>query len=249
MFRAHLRLIAAFLVLGIVGGGGHRDVLCLAQLPPAISASPAGEILALEKDPPKRIDVGARVFNEAMDLMLRGEVAAAHAQLSGLVKTYTDSEAYSKSRRILGEVNMDRLLSDVRTPGKVDYVVKSGDSLNKIAAQQKTTVDYIIMANNLQGLTLQRGDKLVVCPLDFSVNVSLSEKTVTLLQDGKFFKEYPIRVARNTREADTKLESRSAFANGRAILVGREGYVGSEKWLSCGKGRHLWTVHGGDARR
>ena len=171
-----------------------------------------------------------------MDQMRQGKVAAAHAQLSALVRTYQDSSAYPKARRILGEVHMDRLLSNMRTPGKVDYLIKGGDSLNRIAAQQKTTVDYIVFVNDLQGLTLQKGASLLLKQLDFSANVSLSDKTFILLRDEKFIKEYPIRAARNIRPADTKVESKSAFAKNRSVRIGQTGYIGSEKWLTCGKG-------------
>jgi hypothetical protein len=238
MFRAQLKLIAAFLVLGIVAAAVVGMFYAWTNyLEPSFQARQ--EILDLEKDPPKRIDVGAREFGEAMEQMQRGEVAAAHSQLSMLVRTYADSSAYSKSRRILGEVNMDRLLSDIRTPGKKDYLVQRGDSLNKIASDQKTTVDYVIMVNGLQGLTLQIGDQLVVCELSFSVDVSVSGMTVTLLRDKKFFKEYPIRLVRKIRPTDTKVESRSAFAGTRTVRVGKPGYVGSDKWLTCGKNINL----------
>ena len=238
MFRAQLKLIAAFLVLGIVAAavvGMHYAWKNF--LEPSFKAS--REIAALERDPPIRIDVGIREFEQAMGKMKQGDVAAAHLQVSKLVKTYSDSEAYSKSRRILGEVNMDRLLSDVRTPGKVDYEVRSGDSLYKIAAQQNTTVDYIVQVNELQGITLQKGERMMLCELNFSVFVRLGEKTLILLRDGKFFKEYPIRAIRGVRSADTKLESRSAFVGNRNVRLGKEGYIGSEKSLTCGKGISL----------
>ncbi len=127
MFRAHLRLLAAFLVLGVVAAAVVGMFYAWSNyLEPSFQARQ--EIFDLEKVPPKRIDVGAIEFLEAMDQMRQGKVAAAHLQLSSLVKTYADSSAFSKSRRILGEVNMDQLLSNVRTPGKTDYVVKGGDS-------------------------------------------------------------------------------------------------------------------------
>jgi hypothetical protein len=235
MFRAHLKLLAALLILGIVAAAVvGMFYVWQNYLEPSFQARQ--EILTLEKDPPVRIDVGKREFSRAMERMKRGEVAAAHQQLSKLVKTYADSAAYSASRRILGEVNMDRLLSDMRTPGKKTYTVQSGDSLNKIASQERTTVDYIIQVNELQGITIQRGEQMIVCELDFSLNVSLANRTVTLLRKGKFFKEYTIRIVRGIRPADTKIEARAAFANDRPVQLGREGYIGSEKWLTCGKG-------------
>ena len=150
MFRAQLKLLAAFLVLGIVAATvAGMAYVWRNYLEPSFQARQ--EILTLEKQPPKRIDVGKREFAQAMERMRRGEVVAAHKQLSKLVKTYADSSEYSKSRRILGEVNMDRLLSNMRTPGKKTYTVQSGDSLNKIASEKNTTVDYIIQVNDLQG--------------------------------------------------------------------------------------------------
>ena len=235
MFRAHLKLVAAFLVLGIVAASVVGMVYAWRNyLEPSFQARQ--EILDLEKQAPKRIDVGNRVFLEAMEHMNAGDVVAAHKKLSQLVTTYDDSESYADSRRILGEINMDQLLSDVRTAGKIDYEVVSGDSLNRIASRQKTTVDYIMLVNGLSGLTLQRGDRLLVSELDFKVTVNLGDKTLRLEKDDKAFKDYPIQLARGVRPTDRKLESRSAFHDGRAVSVGRDGYIGSEKWLSCGIG-------------
>ena len=233
MFRAYLKIVAAFIVLGIVAAAAIGMFYAWKNyLDPSLQAHQ--EIVDLEKEPPKRIDVGIKVFDSAMDLMKEGDVSGAHRELSSLVTSYQDSSTYGSSRRIIGEINMDQLLSDVRTPGKVDYEVKSGDSLNKIASQQKTTVDYILAVNGLRGTTLQRGDRLLVAPLEFTVHVYLAEKKLVLLQNDKFFKEYPIRVERGIRPTDKKLASRSAFADGKSVRVGRPGYVGSEKWLNFG---------------
>ena len=96
MFRAHLRLIAAFLVLGIVAAAVVGMYYAWHNyLQPSLQARQ--EILDLEKDPPKRIDVGIGVFDEAMEHMNNGDVAAAHKDLSTLVTTYEDSAAYESS--------------------------------------------------------------------------------------------------------------------------------------------------------
>ena len=77
---------------------------------------------------------------------------------------------------------------------------------------------------------------MIVCELDFSVNISLGEHALTLLRKGKFFKEYTIRLVRGIRPTDTAIESRAAFADERLVRLGQKGYVGSEKWITCGKG-------------
>ena len=65
MFRAHLKLIAAFLVLGIVAAAVVGMFYAWRNyLEPSRQARQ--EILDLEKEPPKRIDVGIGVFEEAM---------------------------------------------------------------------------------------------------------------------------------------------------------------------------------------
>jgi len=231
MFRAHLRLIAAFLVLGIVSASAIGMVkVWQDHLHPSILARQ--EILEMEKKPPPRIDRGNQEFAKAMKQMAQRDIAAAHKTLSDLVMTYRDSESVPESMRILGEINMDRLLSRFRTPGKVDYEVVGGDSLIRIAGKTNTTVDYIIQVNDLKSHVLHKGDRLMVCELNFEINVSLSDKTVTLLRDGKFFKKYPIRMTRGVRAVDTKVESRAAYIGERSVRLGKEGYTSSEKWVS-----------------
>ncbi len=56
------------------------------------------------------------------------------------------------------------------------YTIKSGDSLNKLAAQFNSSVAYIKSINNIKGLKIKRGDKIIIpIPKEPKDYYSLSE--------------------------------------------------------------------------
>jgi LysM repeat protein len=127
-----------------------------------------------------------------MSLIRRGEMEAAREKLTEIIDIYRDSERNAAARDVLGEMNMDRLFSRVPMPGKLEYTVgrTRQDNLNAIAGKFRTTISYIKRVNNLLGNVIHPGDRLVLYPLDFEVEVRLGEKRLTVLKDGRFFKDY-----------------------------------------------------------
>ena len=48
------------------------------------------------------------------------------------------------ARRIVGEMNLDEILSTSHMAGKTNHIVKSGDSFLGIASRYKTSIDCIM---------------------------------------------------------------------------------------------------------
>jgi hypothetical protein len=57
----------------------------------------------------------------------------------------------------------------------------------------KTTPELIMRSNNLSDVMLRIGQKLMISPAEFSLIINKKDKKVALLNNGKFFKQYPIR--------------------------------------------------------
>jgi len=67
------------------------------------------------------------------------------------MRYYPESAKFVEAKRILGEINLDLLISESPAPWKDKYTVKSGDpGLAAIASRHKTTVDFIMRANGAQ---------------------------------------------------------------------------------------------------
>ncbi len=193
----------------------------------------------LAQNPPEAPDPGITRYREAMRLIEQEQRLVARDQLLDLVRHYQDSSRYQDAKRVIGEINADLLLSDLPGAHKADYIVRRGDSLLAIANRNQTTVDFIMRANNLVNASIHPGDRLVVAALEFEAVISLGHQTLTLLKDGRFFKEYPlqeIRLPDGVRVPfSTELREKTAWAGDSRVTFNQSGYQGADKWLQCGR--------------
>ena len=95
--------------------------------------------------------------------MATGQFDDAREKLLFIVNFYPLSNSAAEARRLLGELNLDEILSTDVMEGKSVHTVVSGDSFLKIANKYDTTLDCIMHLNGLQRLDrLHPGDELVV---------------------------------------------------------------------------------------
>lgn len=186
-------------------------------------------------------DPAATSFNKAMEAVAAGEIDSAHDQFTRLLKVYPSSPRGPEVRRILGEINLDRLFSRSPMPGKRDYIVKSGDSLARIEKGSLTTIPFLKQLNNLTSLNLQPGDRLVYQPLEFELEVDLSDATLTVRQkaaaglEPTFFKAYPlvgvVLPPHFPKTLVSRIQEKVAWLDGRKILVTDPKYSFARKRL------------------
>jgi len=242
MAKTQLKLLLFLIVLGITLG-------CMATayyiydkvLKPekAIQDQMAG----MKKVDMPRIDPGAKRFEVAVEQIKQGRIMEGREALYKMLQQFPDSATCSEAKRIIGEINLDELYSINQKAGKKDYIVQPGDSLALIASRQGTNMDMIVRLNGLMGITLQPGDHLTLVPLDFSVVVDVSNKTVTLRRKvgdkEYFFKEYSatdLRLPPGIKVPfETEVRGKSAVADGKSVLSTDPRYVDAEKWLPGSK--------------
>ncbi len=94
----------------------------------------------------------------------------------------------------IARLGMELVTSPRPMKGKVDYLIQSGDSLSSITAKFNCPTLLIQKANNIKETARVRvGDRLFILDHpDFSVIVSKSQNTLTLLLGGQFFKKYSV---------------------------------------------------------
>ena len=239
MFLAYLRVIFAFLALLFVAFGVAVLVYFWEHHVKPSRAARA-RIAELEKSNPERVDLGAKVFEQALVKLRMSDFEGAYPHLAEIMASYPDSDRYRAAKRIIGEHNLDRLLSNDAMAGKEEYIVQSGDSLSRIASRTKTTMQYIVQINNLLGTTLRKGEQLIICPLDFSLSIDLSDKTLQVLSGEKFFKEYDILghrfPPRTGSDFDSSIAAKEAYdENGKGVAFGTDNYVTTSKYLRLEK--------------
>ena len=84
-------------------------------------------------------DVSLPEFQAAAKLRQEGKLLEARDALATLLQRFPNGLHTEEAKDLLGQVNIEMLFSDYRSPEKQEYVVRSGDVLAKIAAKTKTT--------------------------------------------------------------------------------------------------------------
>lgn len=233
MARVYIRILASLFALAVLAGTvlGAYYIYRETYLP---EKQRTQEVKNLLSTTAPKADPGKKQFDQAMELIRHGEMEAAKQMLTEITEVYRDSSRYQDSRRVLGEMNLDRLFSRAPMPGKLEYSIARGDSLQVVAKRFRTTLSYIKRVNNLLGSVVHPDDRLIVYPLDFTMQVDLVSKRLTLLKEGRFFKEYDIaglHLPYPSLPEQTTIGDKPAWIDNKKIQPTDERYTGSRKWL------------------
>src|SRR5207248_4558468 len=143
-----------------------------------------------EVTPGPRIDLTAPEYEAAAKLRQDGKLPEARAALTAFVQKYPTSPHADEAKDLLGEMNIDILLSRTPSPEKEEYIVKPGDVLQKVGHKVKSTPELIMRMNNMSGTMLHIGEHLLISHPDFAIVVQRKPKLLVLLNRGGFFKQY-----------------------------------------------------------
>jgi hypothetical protein len=185
------------------------------------------------------IDPGEKAFQKAHELLALGNILEAREKLINIVTSYPSSPSAPVARRIVGEMNLDEILSTAHMEGKQAHVVKRGNSFLSIAAEHSTTLDCIMYLNGMMELkNIQPGEELVVMPLNFRLLIEPQRKVLSIWDGGRFIREYPILqlgVPGKLPPRKTKISSKSAELDGHQIAPQSKDYRTAEKVIQIAK--------------
>ena len=202
----------------------------------------AGSVLRVQKeeDFAKLLDAaempdfepGDRAFSKAHELIALGKIAEGREKLMAIVNVFPTSTAAPKARRIVGEMNLDEILSSDFTEGKTNYEVKRGDSYFAIAGRNETSLDILMHLNGMMELkNLQPGDELQLMPLNYRIVIEPQRKSLSLWDGAKFICEYIIvhmdGVSLNSGK--TAIASRRATLDGKNVDTTAKNYRATSK--------------------
>lgn len=187
----------------------------------------------------ERPDLGKRHFDAAVVLLREGELVSARDRLLYLMKYFPESATHAEAKRIVGEVNMDLLLSRIPVPGKSEHTVRRGEALVTIARRNQTTIDYIMRANGKSSEFIFPDEVLTVYPLNFRVEIDLKKETVTVFDGDAYFKQYAILDRHLPPDlkapVSTSVSERVAWFENRPINFIDPNYMDCSKWLRTGR--------------
>jgi len=185
------------------------------------------------------IDPGEKAFQKAHELLALGNLPEARERLTTIVNLFPSSSSAPISRRILGEMNLDEILSTSHMDGKTNHIVKRGNTYIGIAAEFQTNIDLILHLNAMMELkSLHPGDELIVMPLNFRILIEPQRKALSLWQGGRFIREYPllqISSAATLTKQTTTIGSKLANLDGKNVQSTSEEYRGADKIIQLTK--------------
>src|SRR5256884_6735458 len=231
------------LALAIFGGAAWFGYNTFVKEEMEVKKEQRGEVTPLPA-----VDVSLPEFEAAVKLHQDGKLTEARDALVAFIQEYPNGKHLDEARDILGEVNTAILLSRHPSPEKIEYIVKPGDVLAKIARKLKTTPEMIMRMNNMSGTMLRIGDRLLISHPDFSMVIQRKANLIVVLNHGAFFKQYHVREAKLPQKQPAKITAKvaetMAWKGGKRVGLGTKEYLASTRWvrLAGAAGYTLYSV-------
>jgi LysM repeat protein len=223
-------LFAFLLAVVIFGSAAFFGYHIIIKPEMAVRAEQNGEV----PDEPK-VDISLPEFQAAAKLRQDGKLNEARSALTSFLQKYPNGMHTEEAKDLLGDVNMDILLSRYPSPEKQEYLVKSGDVLARVASKTKSTPELIMRTNNLNGTMLHIGERLLISHPEFSLFIQRKAHSITLLDKGAFFKRYHIRTVKTPPKTPPRITTRVAETMGwqgdKRVGFGSKEYIGSVRWI------------------
>ena len=241
-----IKLLKALVILGLVTmlvGGGAGAYYFLIQQP---KEQDEKEAHAAAPDGQPTPDPSTPDFEKIRDLRRNQQYADAHAAAEAFLMRYPDSAYRDDAETMLGELNVQDLMSNAPGPDKIDYTVQRGDVIDRVAHKTRCNEELLFQANGLDRTMLRIGQKLRIPQVDFAVEVHLKQHKVVVLNHGRFFRSYLIEnskpVARKFPDIHTKVQEKIATKDGRRVAFGAKDYPGSLRSLTLA-GQPGYTIN------
>jgi len=230
-------LTILFLVAGILGGSGYfiyelyykEKKLDYVEKSAAPTPTPA---------PTPHPALAA--FDTLKPVLAQNTVEARDA-LAAHLSSYPESPKAAEARAALGRINLALFRDPVATPSNTLYTVKKGDSLDRIKSQFKTNSELIYWANGMTSINLQIGQQLLIPVVDTAVVIDRAASTVSLMNAGAFFKEYPAVSMTLTGQAakgevEAKVADRITRKGEARVAFGAKDYAEAERTVLINPG-------------
>ena len=227
-FKTLTLLILGLLIFGSAGYFGY-----ILFIKPARAERKEKAAEAVAPAPKATPDPAIPEFQRLKKLQATGVTPSLRDSWNNWIEANPKSPLLPEGRRLLGSANMALIFQPNENPSLITYTVVKGDSLAKIASKQHSNAELIQKANQLPGINLQIGQQLVIPQLKLSLELDRAAKTLTLLDNGNYLKEYPLLSAppapSTPAKISTKVLDKSAIAGSKRLAFGDKAYATSEK--------------------
>jgi len=138
------------------------------------------------------------VLRNAAEKLAAGKTLEAYRLLSDALLRDPQAKRGAEFRARLTKLSEQVFFSDkVIVPHSIGHTVVRGDTLDKLRASNKTTIELLRRMNGLKGNTLRIGQHLKIVPGGFDVQVDKSDFRLTVTKDGLWVREFKIGLGKN----------------------------------------------------
>jgi len=138
-----------------------------------------------------------KLLNQARQFEAKGELLEAKSIYQKLVNDFTESPEVANWQTKAEDINIKLLFSPAITPRSIIYQIKSGDTLNKIAREYKTTPELIMKSNNISDSLIIPGRKIKIWNAPFSILVDKSQNIMLLKSNEEVVKTYIVSTGKD----------------------------------------------------
>jgi len=179
-------------------------------------------------------DPGIPDFQRLKKLQASGKLLEAHDGWELWIAHNLQSPLLREARQLLGAANTTLLFQPGAT-NVVTYMVVKGDSLARIASKHQSNAELIQKANELPNINLSIGQQLVIPSLKISLEIDRSTRTLTVLNNGIFLKEFPLlsspSPSKKAAPLNSKVLDKVATAGGKRVAFGDKTYPLSDRTI------------------
>ena len=134
---------------------------------------------------------------QARALEAKGSLLEAKLLYQKLVNNFPESPEVMDWQKKTEDLNIKLLFSPGLTPKSLIYEIRSGDTLNKIAREYKTTVELIMKSNNINDELIIPGRKIKIWSASFNILVDKSQNILLLKSEEEIIRGYIVSTGKN----------------------------------------------------
>jgi len=203
------------------------------------TAAEAGESVVDLDAAVSDMDVSA-LLSEARGKEQSGDLAAAREIYLQALRGIREARVRREVQERIGRIAVELVMTPRPMPEKVDYIVKRGDFVGKIARNFGTTVDLIQKSNEIPNSDLiKEGDRLRILQGTFRVLVSKKRNEMLVFLNDRFFKRYDVGTGKfgRTPTGTFKIAQRSAEPvwwrpDGKEVPFGDPENILGTRWMT-----------------
>ncbi|MBL7130115.1 MAG: L,D-transpeptidase family protein [Candidatus Omnitrophica bacterium] len=127
----------------------------------------------------------------------KGNLLEAKSLYTKLISRFPNSPQISLWQKKSDELNIKLLFSPIITEGSIEYEIKAGDSLSKIAKKFNTTVPLLMKSNGFSSDRILPGRKIKVWNRPFGIIVDKSQNLLILKSNDDIIKTYSVSTGKD----------------------------------------------------